>query len=280
MIDVTGKRALVTGAGIRLGRVIADALVDAGAQVAFHYQASARGAEAGVTRAQARGIPAVVLQANLLVDAEAQELPHRAERALGGLDLLVNSAALFEQTPFEQISTPALDRILGLGFRAPFLLSQAATPFLRKSRGSIINLLDIAAERPWVGYAHYCATKAATRMLTLSLAKELALRRSGSTEVEPGMVLAAGAGDRARAQQRGRAAFRPEAGGTRRGCGRGGAFSVAERLFDRNDRAGGWRRPALARGNAGRRVPWTSLPAAIISKGETLTYRYDRRPNR
>jgi NAD(P)-dependent dehydrogenase (short-subunit alcohol dehydrogenase family) len=188
VIDVSQKRVLVTGAGIRLGRAIADGLVDAGASVAFHYQGSAQGALAGVARARARDIPAVALQADLLVDEEARQLPGRAHQELGGLDLLVNSAALFEQTPFEQISTPALDRMLGLGFRAPFLLCQAAAPFLRASQGSIVNLLDIAAERPWTGYAHYCATKAATRMLTLSLAKELApaIRVNG---VEPGMIL-------------------------------------------------------------------------------------------
>jgi pteridine reductase len=188
VINVTGKRALVTGAGTRLGRAIADALVDAGAQVAFHHRGSAQGAQAGVARARSRDLPAVALQADLLIDEEARQLPGRAQRELGALDLLVNSAALFEQTPFEQISTPALDRILGLGFRAPFLLCQAAAPLLRASRGSIINLLDIASERPWVGYAHYCATKAATRMLTLSLAKELApeIRVNG---IEPGMIL-------------------------------------------------------------------------------------------
>jgi pteridine reductase len=188
VIDVSGKRALVTGAGIRLGRAIADALVDAGAQVAFHYQGSAEGAQAGVARARSRAIPAIALQADLLVDEEALQLPGKAHRELGGLDLLVNSAALFERTPFEQIAPRQLDRMLGLGFRAPFLLCQAATPFLRASKGSIINLLDIASERPWIGYAHYCATKAATRMLTLSLAKELApeIRVNG---IEPGMVL-------------------------------------------------------------------------------------------
>jgi pteridine reductase len=198
VIDIIGKRALVTGAGIRVGRAIADALVDAGAKVAFHHHGSAAGAEVGVARARARGVAACALQADLLVDEEARRLPARAQEQLGGLDLLVNSAALFEQIPFEQISTPNLDRMLGLGFRAPFLLCQAAAPLLRAtsgrspsqrvSQGNIVNILDIAAERPWVGYAHYCAAKAACRMLTLSLAKELApeIRVNG---IEPGMIL-------------------------------------------------------------------------------------------
>jgi pteridine reductase len=189
MIQVSGKRALVTGAGIRVGRAIADALVDAGARVAFHYNLSAEGAEAGVARARAQGLTAAALQADLLQDEQARELAARAQAALGGdLDLLVNSAAVFDRVPFEEIQVDLLDRTLGLGFRAPFLLSQAAVPMLRRTRGCIVNLLDIAAERPWVGYAHYCATKAATHMLTLSLAKELApdVRVNG---IEPGAVL-------------------------------------------------------------------------------------------
>jgi len=186
--DVTGKRALVTGAGIRLGRAIADALVDAGVRVAFHHHGSAAGAQAGVARANAKGVAAVALAADLLTDEDARLLPIRAHEELGGLDLLVNSAALFERVAFEDIAASQLDRMLGLGFRAPFILSQASTPFLRRSQGCIINLLDVAAERPWVGYAHYCATKAACRMLTLSLAKELApdIRVNG---IEPGTVL-------------------------------------------------------------------------------------------
>ena len=188
MQDIRGKRALVTGAGIRVGRVIADALVDAGAHVAFHHYGSASGAEAGVARARQAGITAVALDADLFDDAAAHALPGRAREALGGLDLVVNSAALFEKVPFEQITVAQLDRLLGLNYRAPFLIAQAATPTLRASKGCIVNLLDIAAERPWIGYAHYCAAKAALHMLTLGLAKELApdIRVNG---VAPGAVL-------------------------------------------------------------------------------------------
>lgn len=188
MQDLRGKRALVTGAGIRVGRAIADALVDAGAHVAFHYQRSEGGANAGVARAAAQHLPAVALAADLLDDAAACALPERARAALGGLDLLVNSAALFARVPFEAISTAELDRTLGLNFRAPFLLSQAATPLLRASQGCIINLLDLAVERPFLGYAHYCAAKGALEVLTRQLARELAPDVRVNA-VAPGVVL-------------------------------------------------------------------------------------------
>ncbi len=191
MVDVRGKHALVTGAGIRVGRAIADALVDAGAHVAFHHHGSYYGDRIGEDRARDAGLKAVALDANLLDDAAAKALPGRARDALGGLDLVVNSAAVFEQVPFEQISLAQLDRMLGLDFRAPFLVAQGAAPLLRLAPGGggcLVNILDIAAERPWAGYAHYCAAKAALRMLTLGLAKELGpdLRVNG---VAPGAVL-------------------------------------------------------------------------------------------
>lgn len=188
MLDVRGKHALVTGAGIRVGRAIADALVDAGAHVAFHHHGSQVGASEGAARALEAGVKAAVLDASLLDDTAAKALPGRAREALGGLDLVVNSAAVFEKLPFEEITAAKLDRMLGLDFRAPFLVAQGATPLLRASKGCLINILDIASERPWAGYAHYCAAKAALRMLTLGLAKELApdIRVNG---VAPGAVL-------------------------------------------------------------------------------------------
>jgi NAD(P)-dependent dehydrogenase (short-subunit alcohol dehydrogenase family) len=186
--EIRGRRALVTGAGWRLGRAIADDLVDRGVAVAFHFNAHGDEARASVERARAAGTTAVALQADLLVESEASSLPRRAAEALGGLDLLVNSAAVFERIAFADIGAAALDRMLRLDFTAPFLVTQAALPFLRQARGSVINILDVAAELPWPGYAHYCSAKAALHMLTRVLARELApeIRVNG---VEPGAVI-------------------------------------------------------------------------------------------
>ncbi len=178
----------MTGAGLRLGRAIADALVDRGVSVAFHFHSHGDEAQASVVRAQAAGVLAVALKADLLVGDEASALPARAAKALGGLDLVVNSAAIFERVAFEDIAAEALDRMVRLDFMAPFLIAQAALPFLRPVRGSVINILDIAAERPWPGYAHYCSAKAALLMLTRVLARELAPAVRVNA-VEPGAVI-------------------------------------------------------------------------------------------
>jgi pteridine reductase len=178
----------VTGAGLRVGRAIGDHLVDRGVAVAYHFNSHGAGARESVERAKSRGVSAVALEANLLDTAEVSSLPGRAAQALGGLDLLVNSAAVFERVAFEDITAQSLERLLRLDFMAPFLLTQAALPFLRPALGSVVNILDIAAERPWRGYAHYCSAKAALHMLTRVLALELApaIRVNG---IEPGAVI-------------------------------------------------------------------------------------------
>jgi pteridine reductase len=149
-------------------------LVDCGASVAFHFHQHGDGAHASVERARKLGGRAVALQADLLDGAAAGSLPGRAAQGLGGLDLVVNSAGIFERVPFGDIAPSALDRMMRLNFAAPFLLTQAALPFLKSGSGCVINILDVAAELPWREYAHYCSAKAALLMLTRVLAVELA----------------------------------------------------------------------------------------------------------
>ncbi len=188
MRSLAGLRALVTGSGVRLGRAIADHLSDQGVAVAFHCHASREGADAGAARARAQGRAAVVLEANLEDFRAAHALPGRAAESLGGLDIVVSSAARFEKVPFQEIRPEALRRMLALDFEAPFALAQGAAAVLTNPGGCLVNLLDIGAFEPWRGYAHYCSAKAALAMLTRLLALELApgIRVNG---VAPGTIL-------------------------------------------------------------------------------------------
>ncbi|MHB8419089.1 MAG: SDR family oxidoreductase [Myxococcales bacterium] len=188
MQPLLGQRALVTGAGVRVGRAIADHLVDLGVSVAFHCHGSRAGAEAGVERARGKGVTAALLEADLSDWDAARALPGRAAEALGGLDIAVSSAAIFERVPFERIDRDALRRMLALDFEGPFALAQGAAAALHRPGGSLIHVLDVGALEPWRGYAHYCSAKAALAMLTRVLAIELApdLRVNG---VAPGTVL-------------------------------------------------------------------------------------------
>lgn len=180
--------ALVTGAGTRVGRVIADRLAAEGISLAFHCHTSRAGAQEGAARARDLGVDATVVEADLSDWDAAHELPARAARALGRLDIVVNSAAVFERVAFGEIGPQQLARMLGINFVAPFAVCQGAAEVLARPGGCIVNILDVGARQPWRGYAHYNASKAALAMLTRGLALELApdIRVNG---VAPGAIL-------------------------------------------------------------------------------------------
>jgi pteridine reductase len=172
--ELSGRVALVTGAGVRVGRAIAEELGRAGAAVAVHYARSARGAQATVRAIEASGSRARAFHADLRDLATAPALIREVLAWSGHLDVLVCSAASFERRPFEAIDGPAWRDMLALNLESPFRLTQAAAPTLRRRRGVIVNILDVAAFHAWKGYAHYGVAKAGLAMLTRILALELA----------------------------------------------------------------------------------------------------------
>lgn len=189
-LSLEGKVALVTGGGIRLGRVLAQTLAAAGAKVAIHHHASKAGAEEAVAELRAAGGVAERFGADLTREGEPERLIAEVEAALGPLSILVNSAAGFDHGPFLETSNQTLDGLWALNARAPFVLSrEAAKGMLARGGGDILNVLDIGGTfLPWPGYSAYCMTKAAMGMLTQILAVELSptIRVNG---VAPGTVL-------------------------------------------------------------------------------------------
>lgn len=180
---------LVTGAARRVGAAIARALHDAGYAVALHYRHSRVELETLAAELEsARADSTLALQADL---ADSEELPALVEQVVarfGRLDALVNNAAAFVPTPLGALDAAQCDRLFAVNARAPLLLSQAAAPHLKRSRGSIVNIVDIYAQHPLRDYSAYCMSKAALAMATLALAQELApeVRVNG---VAPGNVL-------------------------------------------------------------------------------------------
>lgn len=166
---------LITGAARRVGAVIARCLHAAGYDLALHHRHAAAEATALAAELQARRADSVLLlQAEL---AEFDRLPELVAHTLGRfgrLDALVNNASAFYPTPVGATTPAQWDELFASNARAPFFLSQAAAPHLRATRGGIVNLVDIHAEQPLAGHAVYCMAKAALRMLTKSLAVELA----------------------------------------------------------------------------------------------------------
>ncbi len=170
-----GKTVLITGAAKRVGRSIARELHAAGANIAVHYRSAAEAATALAEELNAaRPASSVCLQANLLDIDTLPRLVSAAADRWGRLDALVNNASSFFATPLEDIGQDTWDDLIGTNLKAPLFLAQAAAPYLRESRGAIVNITDIHAERPLAGYPLYCAAKAGLLGLTRALAVELA----------------------------------------------------------------------------------------------------------
>lgn len=181
--------ALITGSARRVGAVIARSLHAAGYDLALHHRRSA--GEASALQAElelVRPGSTLVLQADLSEFDRLPELIAQTIGRFGRLDALVNNASAFYPTPIG-VATPAMwDDLFAANARAPFFLSQAAVPHLKASRGAIVNLVDIYAEKPLKNHTVYVMAKAALAMMTLSLARELGpeIRVNG---VAPGAVL-------------------------------------------------------------------------------------------
>jgi pteridine reductase len=180
--------ALVTGAGVRVGRAIALALADAGSDVAVHYRGSTAEAREVVRRIRALGRRSEAFRADLADPAACRALPARAEEALGGIDFLVHSAANFHRAPFESTDVAVWQSALDVNARAAFLLAQAAAPSLRARRGRIVLISDLLAVRPVRRYLAHSVSKAAVEGLVRALAVELAPEVSVNG-VSPGTVL-------------------------------------------------------------------------------------------
>jgi pteridine reductase len=186
--SLRGQRALVTGAGRRVGAAIARRLGAEGMRVAVHYHGSERGAQETCAAIRAAGGDARALQADLMDPAAARALVDEAVEALGGLDLLVPSAANFEAVAFDAIDEGAWERALGLNLQAPWHLVQQAAPALRRAGGSVVFVTCTSAERPFRGYLPYVVSKGAVRSLMRVLALELAPEVRVNA-VAPGTVL-------------------------------------------------------------------------------------------
>jgi pteridine reductase len=170
----THPAVLITGAARRVGAVIARTLHAAGHGVALHYRRSRAELDALTAELEsARAGSTLALQADL---ANAGALPGLIDAAVahfGRLDALVNNASMFYPTPLGDMTATRCDELFAVNARAPLLLARAAAPHLKASRGSIVNITDIYAERPLPRHAAYCMSKAALRMATLALAQEL-----------------------------------------------------------------------------------------------------------
>src|SRR3954470_19337666 len=185
--SLAGKTVLITGGARRIGRAIALRMAESAANIAFTYLHSESEAEKLVAQIGRMNRHAFAVRCDVTDECNVNEAIKEIRREMGGIDVLVNNAALYETVPFEEITIQQWDRMFASNARGPFLVSRAAIPDLRKRQGRIINLGSIGGLRPWASHAHYCASKAAVTMLSQVMAKALAPDISVNC-VAPGMI--------------------------------------------------------------------------------------------
>ncbi len=170
--DLPGRRALVTGASSGIGLGVAEAFLDQGMRVAVHYRSNRAAAEALAARHPGRAFP---VQAELGTEAGCRACVAEAASALGGLDQIVHSAAIWNEGPIGTISAPQLEEIFRVNvFSAFYLVREALAHLGRSARGNVIFIGSTAGQRGEAGHGHYAATKGALQSLAMSLAVELA----------------------------------------------------------------------------------------------------------
>ncbi|MFC1602341.1 pteridine reductase [Pseudomonadota bacterium] len=186
---LAGKVVLITGAAHRIGAEIARTLHNNGMNLALHYRNSAEAARILKQELETiRPNSVMLLQADLNNTSTLPKLINDINTHYKRLDLLVNNASSFYPTPIETAQIDQWENLISTNMKAPFFLSQAAAHLLQITKGCIINLVDIHAERPLKNHSIYSIAKAGNAMMIKSLAQELGpdIRVNG---IAPGAIL-------------------------------------------------------------------------------------------
>lgn len=174
-MEIRGKTALVTGGAHRVGKAIALSLAGAGANVVINYHGSAQAAEETVAEAQAAGVEALAIQADVSDPDQVQAMVRAAMDRFGAVQILVNGASLWRKTPFPMEDLTDWHRVTRILIDGSFYCANAVAPsMLEQGEGAIVNIVDLAVWEPWPDFTAHSVGKAALWALTQQLALELA----------------------------------------------------------------------------------------------------------
>jgi 3-oxoacyl-[acyl-carrier protein] reductase len=184
-----GRIVLVTGAQQGIGRAIALAMAEAGADVAVNYLDDRAAGEAVAREVEARGRRAIAVQADVAVAGEAAAMVAEVTKRLGGIDALVNNAGIFPRSPFLALAEAEWDRVIGVNLKGTFLCAQAAARAMVAAgrQGTIINVASQAIRGAPRG-VHYTASKGGIVAMTRAMALELAPHRIRVNALAPGLT--------------------------------------------------------------------------------------------
>lgn len=189
MIDLSGKRALVTGAGMGIGQGIAIELARQGTDVAVHYAHSEKDANETASEIERLGVGHALVQGDLSRVAECERVVDEAANSLGGLDVLVNNAGVTRALDFLDTDETTYDEMFDLNMKGYFFCARRAVPLmLEAGGGSIINITSVHGYAGFPRHAAYAATKGAINAFTRELAVELADRGVRVNAIGPGLI--------------------------------------------------------------------------------------------
>lgn len=185
---LASKAVLITGGAKRIGRTIALALADLGANIGLTYLGSQTEAEETVELLAGSDVDAFAVRCDLRNPEAIHASVAAVADMFGHIDILVNNAGIFASEALERISVEQWDDMFATNTRAPFLIAQACFEHLREARGRIINIGSLGGIHPWATHGHYCTSKAALHMLSQTMAKAWAPEISVNC-VAPGMIV-------------------------------------------------------------------------------------------
>jgi glucose 1-dehydrogenase len=195
--DLTGKVALVTGANSGIGKAVAIALGEAGADVVVNYLDGVDAADAVVEEIRRSGVDSIAYQADVSSEDQVSQMFERMVQQFGTIDILVNNAGLQRDAAFHAMTLAEWNTVIGVNLTGQFLCArQAIREFLRRgvvpsvsrAAGKIICMSSVHQEIPWAGHANYATSKGGVRMLMESLAQEVAPHRIRVNAVAPGAI--------------------------------------------------------------------------------------------
>ena len=189
---LSGRKAIVTGGSSGIGQATAERLGREGASVCVNYYSDKeRAAADAVVRAiEQGGSRATGIQADVANEEDVHRMVTQAARELGGLDLLVNNAGIEKQVPLLEMPLAEWNAVIGTNLTGAFLcLREAGNVMAENGGGVIVNISSVHEFIPWPGFAHYCASKGALKMLMGTAARELAARQIRVVNVAPGAIV-------------------------------------------------------------------------------------------
>lgn len=192
-----GQKAIVTGASSGIGRAIAIAIAQAGADVVVNYVAGADKAEQVCEEIRALGVRALAIRADVSNESQVKDMFAQMLREFGTVDLLVNNAGLQQDAAFENLTLDQWNKVIGVNLTGQFLCArEAVREFKRRgvnaevscAAGKIICISSVHEVIPWAGHVNYAASKGGVMLMMKSLAQEVAPYRIRVNSICPGAI--------------------------------------------------------------------------------------------